>query len=290
MKRIAALTVLSALVLSACNTSSVIPVAPQGVTAYGLAGGNQLATFGTTNAAASYRTVSVTGLASSESLVDLDFRNTDNKLYAATSTGKIYVINPNTGAATADGSSVGKATQAIDFNPVANRLRMVGNANDNYRLTVNSTPVPTTSTKGEVIPDGAFAYATGDTNFGKIPMLTAAAYTNSYNDSATGTVPGNAATTLYTIDSAADTLVENTVSPAFSTLVTRAKLGVDVGTGLTGFDIAGASDAYLTGVTNNRTTLYRVNLGATGTTNAATAISTLSGVSLKALALKLPNR
>lgn len=291
MKRIAALTVLSALVLSACTTGPVTPDAPSGITAYGLVGGNQLATFGTANAAASYRAVSVTGLASGESLVDLDFRNTDNKLYAATSAGKLYVINTDTGTATADGASVAKTTQAIDFNPTANRLRVVGAANDNYRLTVNSAPVPSASPAGTVTTDGTFAYAAGDANFGKTPVLTAAAYTNSYNDSASGAVPTGATTTLYTIDSATDTLVENTVGPAFSTLVTRAPLGVEVGTGLAGFDIAGASDGYLTVVTNNSTTLYRVTIPtATTTATAATAVSTISGVSIKALALKLPNR
>lgn len=288
MKRIAALTVLSALVLSACNNGPVTPAAPEGVVAYGLVGGNQLATFGTSNAAASYRAVSVTGLASGESLVDLDFRNTDNRLYAATSAGKIYVINTDTGAATADGSTVAKTTLAIDFNPVANRLRVVGANNDNYRLTLNSTPVPTTSAAGTVTSDGNFAYAATDTNFGKTPVLTAAAYTNSYNDSTAGMAPTNATTVLYTIDSATDTLVENTVGPAFSTLVTRSKLGVDVGTGLAGFDITGGSDAYLTAISGNSTVLYRVNLSATS--SAATAVSTISGVSIKALALKLPNR
>ena len=288
MKRIAALTVLSALVLSACSTGPVTPDTPTGLTAYGLVGANQLATFGTTNAAASYRAVSVTGLASGESLVDLDFRNTDNKLYAATSAGKIYVLDTTTGAATADGATVGKTTQAIDFNPVANRLRVVGTANDNYRLTVNSAPVPSASPAGTVTTDGTFAYAAGDANFGKTPVLTAAAYTNSYNDSASGAVPTGTTTTLYTIDSATDTLNENTVGPAFNTLVTRAPLGVEVGTGLAGFDIAGASDAYLTAVSGNSTTLYRVNLSATS--NAATAVSTISGVSVKALALQLPSR
>ena len=288
MKRIAALTVLSALVLSACSTGPVTPDTPTGITAYGLVGANQLATFGTTNAAASYRAVSVTGLASGESLVDLDFRNTDNKLYAATSAGKIYVLDTTTGAATADGATVGKTTQAIDFNPVANRLRVVGTANDNYRLTVNSAPVPSASPAGTVTADGTFAYAAGDANFGKTPVLTAAAYTNSYNDSASGAVPTGTTTTLYTIDSATDTLNENTVGPAFNTLVTRAPLGVEVGTGLAGFDIAGASDAYLTAVSGNSTTLYRVNLSATS--NAATAVSTISGVSVKALALQLPSR
>ncbi|MFC5848649.1 DUF4394 domain-containing protein [Deinococcus petrolearius] len=289
MKRIAALTVLSALVLSACTTGPVTPDAPAGLTAYGLAGANQLAVFGTDNAAASYRAVSVTGLASGEKLVDLDFRNTDNRLYAATSAGKIYVLDTTTGAATADGSSVGQTTQAIDFNPNANRLRVVGTANDNYRLTVNSVPVPSASPAGTVTADGTFAYAAGDANVGKTPVLTAAAYTNSYNDSALSAVPtGAPATTLYTIDSATDTLNENTAGPQFSTLVTRASLGVNVGTGLTGFDIAGASDAYMTVVSGNSTMLYRVNLGAAA--NAATAVSTVDGVSIRAIALSLPSR
>lgn len=272
-----------ALLLGSCSTM-MAPEAPAGVSAYGLTSSGALAMFGTGNAAASYRTMPVTGLSAGDTLISIDCRNTDGRLYGVASTGRVYTINTSTGAATADGSTVGRGIVTVDFNPVANRLRVIGENNQNYRLTVNTAPVPSALPAGTLTEDGTFVYAPGDANAGKTPRLVASAYTNSFNDSAAGAAPTGATTALYSFDAAQGTLVLHDVGPQFSTLKTVAPLGVSVSAGMTGFDIVGADGAYATVSSGGNTNLYRVSLTA-GMANALTLVSTLKGVSLRDLAL-----
>ncbi|PTA68402.1 DUF4394 domain-containing protein [Deinococcus arcticus] len=282
MKQTALLALMSSLLLAACNPVTP-PAAPAGQLAYGLTTGGQLVSFGLDNANASLSTMNVTGLGSGETLVDLDVRNTDNMLYALSSAGNIYRLSM-AGAATRDGAALGEAAVAMDFNPVANRLRVVGTADRNFRVTLNSAPVPGTSPAGTVTNDGTYAYALSTPN----PNLVAAAYTNSFNNSASGAVNPNTTTELFTIDADTDALVlhsNNPTGPAgnFSLLTSRGALGVDAMPGMTGFDITGTSSAYLSTSTGGTTSFYTVNLG----TGAATLKTTLSGVSLKSFALAL---
>lgn len=285
MKRLTLISISAVLALSACNPATP-PTAPQGFTAYGLDTQGRLVTFGTENASASMKAMNVTGLPSGETLVDLDVRNTDNRLYAISATGKLYRIDVATGAATADDTGVTAAVPvAMDFNPVANRLRIFGENDRNFRLTLKATPLPTGATGGALTDDGTLAYATGTAN----PNLVAAAYTGSFNNSGSGAAPTGSATTLYSIDADADALVRHSSAdgstPAgnFSTLTAVGALGVDAMKGMTGFDIAGADSAYLSVSTGGNTTLYTINL----TTGAATLKSTVSGLALKSFALSL---
>lgn len=288
MKPTALLALLSTLVLASCNRTEA-PAAPSGQVAYGLTSTGRIATFGLDNAARSLTTVNVSGLAAGEVLVDIDVRNTDNMLYGVTSSGKVYRINPTSGVAAADTAAVSGATVvAIDFNPVANRLRVIG-ANDlNFRLTLGTTPLPTGGMAGTLTADGTFAYSTASTN----PNLVAAAYTNSFDNSASGSVTAGTSTALFSVDADTDQLVlhsnNTTTTPAlpagnFSSLTAVGALGVNVGVGSTGFDIAGANSAYLSSAMNSSTAIYTVDLA----TGAATLKTTLSGVALKSLALKL---
>ncbi|MDL2343361.1 DUF4394 domain-containing protein [Deinococcus sp. MIMF12] len=283
MKRLALLSATLALALSACGTMKA-PAAPQGLTAYGLDTQGRLVTFGTDNATQSLKRTAVTGLGSSETLIDLDVRNTDNRLYAMSDTGKLYRLDPATGALTADGSSLtaGITPVAIDFNPAANRLRVLAETDRNFRLTLNAAPVPTASPAGTVTDDGMLMYVGGTPN----PNLVAAAYTNSFNNSAAGAINAGTMTTLYSVDADQDTLVIHSVGPQFSTLAPVGKLGVDAMKGMTGFDIAGADMAYLSVSMGGNTMLYTVNL----TTGAATSRSTVSGLALRSFALALPNQ
>lgn len=287
MKNIALLPLLSPLILAACTTTRA-PAAPAGQVAYGLSTSGQLTTFGLENAAASLTSVNISGLAAGETLVDIDVRNTDNLLYGVTGSGKVYRIRPDTGVATADGGALtGAAVVAVDFNPVANRLRAFGENDLNFRLTLSSAPIPSTPA-GTVTADGTLAYVAGSPN----PNLVAAAYTNTFDDSATGAVAAGTTTTLFSIDADTDSLVQHSnntaATPAlpagnFSNLTAVGALGVNVSAGSTGFDIAGASGAYLSSAVNGTTTVYLVDL----TTGAATRKATLNGTSLKAIALKL---
>lgn len=263
------------------------PMAPTGTTAYGLTTTGQLATFGIGNAPQSVRTMNITGLTAGDTLVALDYRNTDNRLYAFASNGRVYTVNPQTGVATADGSNVGRGVVTADFNPVANRLRVIGTNNMNFRLTVNAAPVPSASPAGTVTEDGTFMYATDDANTGRTPNLVASAYTNSFNDM--GTAPSGATTTLYSFDATTNSLVIHEGGPQFSTLRTVAPLGVTVMSGMVAFDISGANMGHAVVASGGNTALYSVRLSE-GSAPALTLVATMPGVQLRALALTIPAR
>lgn len=132
-------------------------------------------------------TLNVSGLANGEWLVGIDVRPATGQLYGVGSTSQMYTIDVATGVATAIGArlSPGLAGDAfgVDFNPVADRLRIVSNTAQNLRVHPDT---------GAVTVDGSLAFAAGDVNTGAIAHVTAAAYTNS--------VAGATSTTLYTID------------------------------------------------------------------------------------------
>ncbi len=284
-KVLPSVALLAALSLAACSpqtTPPVTPAAPQGRVVYGLTSGGQLARFGADNAAASLTTKPITGLGSGETLADLDFNTNGGLLTGLTTNGKLYSINTDSGAATftvmAAAPGVG-TPQVIDFNPAAQRLRVLSAGDINYRLTPATTP----ATAGTVTLDGPLSYTAGDTNVGKNPNLVAAAYTNSFKDFK----PEASATTLYSVDADLDTLVKHTsaanAAGTFSLLNTVGKLGIDVD-GNTGFDIYGLNEGYLSASSNGATKLYLLNL----TTGAATLKTTIPGLTLKSVALSLP--
>lgn len=222
----------------------------EAVTAIGLTS-NGLVTFDTANPGSILNTATFTGLGG-DTIVDIDVFSQDNRLYGIAASGRLFTIDATTGAATLNTAggvgNIGTVTQA-DFNPVANRLRVLS-GNDNYRLTPGT---------GVFTNDGSFSYAAGDINFNIAPSLTGAAYTNSFF--------GTQATTLYSIDSGLDTLVLHPPpGPAFSSLTTVGSLTVnglfvDFGDNV-GFDIysiGGGNTAYL----SNGNALYELDL-ATG--------------------------
>ncbi len=192
----------------------------------------------------------------------IDFRPADGLLYGYGVTGNALVtINLNTAATSAALSpSIASTTDdlGIDFNPVADRLRLV-NANDqNLRINLAG---PTTA-------DTVLAYIAGDANFGVNPAINETAYTNSDTNPLT-------ATSLFYIDYGRDILVR-TIDPNAGSLQTVGPLGVDA-TALTGFDILsdglGGNTAYaLLTAPSGVASLYTVNLN----TGAAAAIGVIS--------------
>lgn len=271
---------LSALTLASCTTRTpATPAAPTGQVAYGLSG-NTLLTFGLGNASDSLTRRTVTGLAAGETLVDLDVRNTDGQLYGVTSGGAVYRLDPATAQASRDSAISATSVVAVDFNPAANRLRVLSAADVNARHTLSAAPIPAVT---GTTPDSTFTFGAGDVNAGRNPNLVAAAYTNSFND--TGKVNSGLTTALYSIDADADALIAHPAAgaPQFSTLSTVGSLGMDVTAGGTGFDISGANTAVLSRSGNGSTSLYTVDL----TTGRATLLTTLSGAALSSIALKL---
>ncbi|WP_288378922.1 DUF4394 domain-containing protein [uncultured Massilia sp.] len=205
--------------------------------------------------------VAITGLAAAETLLGIDFRPRDGLLYGITSNARIVTIDPATGAATpkttlsadpADTTqpytTIAGAAFAVDFNPVADRLRVIGNTGQSLRINVDT---------GATTTDGAINRS------GAAPSVTAAAYTNSY--------AGTTATALYDIDTASASLALQN-PPNDGTLVNVGALGV-AAVGDAGFDIAGGANglvlAALRTTAGGPSTLYRVDLA----TGAATPVS-----------------
>jgi uncharacterized protein DUF4394 len=139
------------------------------------------------------------------SLIGLDFRPADRRLYALSDADTVYTINlsNNLGAATRVSTVSpgfdGGFQSLMDFNPVVNALRLIGGNDQNYAL-VNSNGGNLNATAVQT----AMNYRAGDVNAGRSPSITAGSYTNNNN--------GAQVTIFYGVDSARDTFV--TIDPA----------------------------------------------------------------------------
>ncbi|MEU1589596.1 DUF4394 domain-containing protein [Micromonospora sp. NPDC005710] len=220
-----------------------------GLVAIGLTDGQQLIKFAA-NRPALACTIGAVDLPGSEALIGIDFRIQDGQLYGVGSTGGIFTLNTRTAAPTKvsqltvalNGTSFG-----VDFNPAADRLRIISDTGQNLRHNVNPG--------GTTIVDSPLTYPPATTAVG----VTAAAYTN--ND-----LNPTTATTLFDIDTTLDQVALQ--SPANSgQLAATGALGVDANL-QAGFDIhsplradrAVANNAYavLNGIAGSR--LYRVDV------------------------------
>lgn len=173
-------------------------------------------------------------------LLGIDVRPADGMLYGVFADGTIATIDARAGTATPvsklttmlpDG-----VTATVDFNPAADRLRVMGSDGTSLRVNVET---------GEVTEDGRHAYADG----ANTPNVVAGAYTNSY--------AGTESTQLFNIDAAAGWLVLQD-PPNDGVLNPVGELGIEVTE--VGFDIlsdgAGANNAWLM----SGGTLYSVDL------------------------------
>lgn len=216
----------------------------------GLTANNQLLLFDSATPGAT-KNVQVTGVEGT--LLGIDRRPLNNLIYGLTNTNNIYTINPFTGAATfvstLSTAFTGGFTSGVDFNPVPDRLRVVGANGQNLRINVDT---------GAVIVDGEIN--PGD------PDITAVAYTNADNDPATGT-------TLYDIDAAlAQLFIQN--PPNNGTLAPVGSLGVGAIAQVGGFDIVttnGVNTGLAALTVNNRTKLFTIDLSS----GAATEVGTI---------------
>lgn len=197
---------------------------------YGLTDAGRIVGFRTTTPGTLVSNVPVSGLATGERLLGVDFRPTDGLMWGLGSNGRLYTIDPATGTATfkaalaadatdttAPYTAVSGASFAVDFNPVANRLRVISNTGQSLRINVDT---------GATTTDGAINRALA------LPVVTAAAYTNSF--------AGTLATQLLAIDGASDNLALVN-PPNDGTLANIGLLGLDV-TGDVGYDIAGGAN------------------------------------------------
>ena len=256
-----------ALTLVACGSSDddiAVVIPPEAVVQPGdvfvLTASNRLVSYDIAAPITARTNVAVTGLQSGENLVGIDFRPADGQLYAVASTGRVYTLNGATGAATlkstlaADAAdttlpftALAGASFGVDFNPAADRLRIVSDTGQSLRINVDT---------GATTTDGAINGGAANT------ALRAAAYTNS--------VAGTASTTLFVIDGANNTLYTQN-PPNNGTLTAPVPLGV-AATNIGGFDIdAKTNTGYAVMTVGGVRNLYALNLAAT------TAPATLVG-------------
>ena len=210
----------------------------------------------------------VTGLASGDNLMGLDFRPANNSLYAVGTLSNVYTINRFTGSATLVGSyseTVPGTTFGFDFNPAlvgptgpGQYARIISDLNDNRVIDGENGAYLGSTEKTDVF------YAVGDANEGADPNIAHIGYTNS--------IPGATSTQQYGIDADLNVLV--TVANNAGTLMTVGSLGIDAGV-LGGFDIDGATGEAILGFQQGGgiSSIYSVDL----TTGAATSLGFLSG-------------
>ena len=221
-------------------------------TIYGVTTSNQLVQFQSNTPGTLTTTVAITGLQAGENILGIDFRPANGQLYALGSTGRLYIIDLQTGAATQIGTGTFSTALSgtdfgFDFNPTVDRIRVVSNTGQNLRLDPNT---------------GGIAAVDPNLNPGT-PSVTASAYTNNF--------AGATTTTLYDIDTNTDRLLIQNPANA-GTLVDVGPLGVDA-TGVNGFDIASNNGTAFAALTVGGTTrLFTINLA----TGAATQVGTFA--------------
>ncbi|MFW2160989.1 DUF4394 domain-containing protein [Acinetobacter beijerinckii] len=201
----------------------------------------------------------ITGLESGDELVGIDYRPKDGKLYAVGLLGNLYTLNPNTGKASflrkliADSSDdapfskiMGDANLiTVNFNPAADRLRVISNTGQNLRINVDT---------GVTITDGTIKLAEGTAT------VVAGAYTNAF--------AGTASTKLYSIDQNSDRIYLQNANAG--TLGISAALGADINGG-GGLDIDPVSNVGFAALklTSGAYKFFQINLGNVGTSNDA---------------------
>ena len=207
----------------------------------------------------------IKGLMSGDELVGIDYRPKDGKLYAVGLQGNLYTLNPNNGEAiflrkliadpsdTTDGNAsftqiMGDANLiTVNFNPAADRLRVISNTGQNLRINVDT---------GATITDGAINLTESN------PTIVAGAYTNAF--------AGTGSTKLYSIDQNSDRIYIQNANAG--TLGVSAALGADINiNGGGGFDIDPVSNVGFAALKLNTGgyKFFQLNLANVGTSNDA---------------------
>ena len=215
---------------------------------------------------------------SGETVLGLDMRQSDRKLYALTSASKLYTVDLAMPAAAAPTPAGGAATlvstlsplltsgvrYTLDFNPLiattgnaSNRMRLIGDDDSNATVEVETGTVSTSTA------------VSGTPN----PTVVAAAYINNFRNIGS-TTPS---TRLFVIDGANGTLNEQNITtgdPLLGTLTRVSALGITLA-GRVGFDISGQSNDNILlmahGVEPGVSTLYRFGSSLSSTATFAPA-------------------
>ncbi|MDQ3740802.1 MAG: DUF4394 domain-containing protein [Actinomycetota bacterium] len=245
---------------------------------YGLTDDNRIVRFNSDSPSRVLQTVPVQGLQAGETLVGIDVRPANDSLYVVGTSNRIYRVNEVTGATRVafgdpfappalNGTSFG-----VDFNPVADALRIVSDADQNLRVPFGGGQA------GRAQEDSQLQYNAGDANQGQNPAVGGAAYSNSF--------PGADTTALFDVDTARDVLVRQE-PPNAGTLNTVGPLGIDADA-QAGFDISPQGNVGFAALRTPgaaRHALYRVDLTNGRATPAATKAEIGTNAVLRGIAV-----
>ena len=177
-------------------------------------------------------------------VLGIDVRPADGQLYALTSDGIIATVDPASGLATPKATLEAVLPEGIkvtvDFNPAADKMRIIGSDGTNLRVNAND---------GAVTTDKPLTFAETDPASGGTPMVIAGAYTNS--------VKGTKETTLYDIDGTLGGLFRQ-APPNDGILNSVGLLGVDAES--VAFDIATDTSGVNSAMLLAKGNLYTVDL------------------------------
>lgn len=236
---------------------------------YGVTFDNQLVTFDSATPSTITSGAFLDGLQGGEAVAGIDFRPSTGQLYVLGTSSRLYTADLASGTLTQVGPrfapTLNGATFGVGFNPVADRLRITSDTEQNLRV----NPIT-----GAVTVDTSVTVTDSAAN----PEINAVAYTNDR--------PGATTTTLYGLNSENDTLVVST-NPNGGTFTTVGSLGMNV-SGTNGFDISGQTGiAYLAAQMTGSTpsTLVTVNLATGATTPIGGIGSNGSITAIRALAV-----
>jgi hypothetical protein len=263
------------------TTLSILPC--QGEPIVAVTSNNLLLFFDSATPGTLTRNIAVTGLTGGETIIGMDYRRSNGRLYAVTTNSRLYTLNETTGAATPIGSAGGFTLSSIsgniiglNFDPVLDRLRLV-TGNQNIRINPDTGAVSNFDQPGR--------YVGGDPHDANFGAGTPIAYTNTFL--------GAQNTVCYGIDSAFDNLL-TWESASAGNLHTIGILGVNVNTGpRMGFDISGTTGfAYACLSIGNVPTFYTITLG-NGLATSVGRVSTaafLGSLTINALTVPTPTR
>lgn len=264
--------------------------------AYAVTGSGSLISFQTDDPGSIDREVAITGLASGESLLQIDFRPENEVLYGLTSSNRIVTVDPVSGVATL--VSATPFTSEVLMQPVMD----FNSANDFIRVLDYDATGGSGSAILRVDPDdgsliqtdgnGTIRFTDNDANDGEIPQIAAIAHSNPDRDATT--------TTQYGLDFTTQSLVRITNAGVLSTIGVLDRGFV----ASAGFDIVrergdqpeDLGTAYVAiAERNSSARLYEINLGSgntSGVANGTNGSEIGNNLQIRSLAVspKLPKR
>ena len=238
------------------SAALLAPSLASAATLIALTGDNDLVTIDTSTRKAG-KPVTVSGAPAR--LLGTDVRPNDGQLYGLAQNATIVTTDAASGRASTKSKldtmlPAGATGAVVDFNPAADRLRIIGADGTNLRANVDD---------GKVTSDGKLKFAEADANKAATPAVTAGAYTNS--------VKGTKETTLLNIDTGLGGLVRQ-APPNEGVLNAVGMLGVKPAAAA--FDIQSDGQGGNTGWLVAEGALHQVDL----TSGKATVVGPIEGL------------